>query len=183
MSTDRISPDVSDGNSPNPRPGFETDVIREVEGLFSALPSGTATVHVGRVPGHADWPEPYFEVAPTNSKAARFEGIAVVDDLTLIIGEAEREFVGFARGGSVVRGASWQQELRWIWQTVLAGGFAQHHYLDSRGKVIGWSGTFLVNGYELLFRNGRQTEHLFGRKRVREITYERYILDPGLIIR
>jgi hypothetical protein len=140
MSTDRISPDVSDGSSPNPSPGFETDVIREVEGLFSALPSGTATLHVGRVPGHADWPEPYFEVTPTNSKAARFEGIAVADDLTLIIGEAEREFVGFARGGSIMRGASWQQELRWIWETVLAGGFAQHHYLDSLGKVIGCGG-------------------------------------------
>jgi len=177
MSTNRIKPDVSGAGSPNPSPGFETDIIREAEGLFSALPPGTATLHVGRVPGHADWPEPYFEVTPTNSKAARFEGVAMADDLTLIIGEAEREFVGFARGGSLVRGTCWQQELRWIWEAVIAGGFTQYHYLDSLGKVIGWSGKFLVNGQELLFRNGRQSERLFGRKRVREITYERYCSD------
>ncbi len=174
MSNDQISPDFSDASLPNPSPGFETEIIQEMEGLFSALPAGTATFHVGRVPGHADWPEPYFEVTPANSKAARLEGIATVDDLTLIIGEAEREFVGFALGGSIERGASWQQELRWIWETVIAGGFAQYHYLDSQGKIIGWSGMFLVNGHELLFRNGRQTEGLFGKQRVRKVTYEGY---------
>lgn len=174
MPTDRIGPDTSGANSPNPSPGFETDIIHEVEGFVSELPYGTATLHIGRVPGHADWPEPYFEVSPTNLKAARFEGIAVADDLILIIGEAEREFVGFASGGSILGGASWRQELRWIWETVITGGFTQHHYLDSKGKVIGWSATFLVNGHELLFRNGRQTDRLFGEKQVRKITYEPY---------
>jgi len=160
--------------APRPNPGFETEVLDEMHGLVSALAPGVANLRVGRIPGHPDWLEPYFEVTPTNQKAARLEGVAVADDLSLVIGEAEREFPGFARGGSIIRGASWQRELRWIWETVIAGGFTQHHYLDSTGNVIGWSAKLLVNGNELVFRNGRRAERLFGESKVRDVTYEPY---------
>jgi hypothetical protein len=160
---------------PRPNPGFEADLVHEVEGLVGAMPAGVARLRIGRVPGHPEWPEPYFEVLPTNAKAARFEGIAVATDLYLIIGEAEREFCGFARGGTIIRGATWQQELRWLWQTVLAGGFTERLYLDSRGKVVGCVARFVVNGKEVLFRNGRRAERLFGRERVTTVTYEPYI--------
>jgi hypothetical protein len=148
----------------------------------SDLPPDVARLRIGRVPGHPDWPEPYFEVIPANPKAARFAGAAVSSDLDLTIGEAEREFCGFARGGTVVRGASWQQELRWIWEAVVAGGLTQRHYLDSSGKVIGWVGKFVVNGKELVFRNGRRAERLFGRQRLKTVTYEPYVEQerPGV---
>lgn len=169
-----IKPDRSDEIPPSPRPGFETEILAELERLFSVLPSGAATLYVGRIPGHPEWPEPYFRVIPANSRAARFEGFAVVNDLTLVIGNAEREFVDFASGGSMVRGTRWQDEFRWIWDRVIAGGFSQYHYLDSHGNVIGWSANFAVNGHELIFRNGRRRERFFRRTRVRQVTYEPY---------
>lgn len=98
----------------------------------------------------------------------------MVDDLTLIIGEAEREFCGFAHGGTIEHGTSWKQELQWIWQAVVAGGFTQQHYLDAHGSVIGWTAKFLVNSHELIFRNGCAAERLFARKRVELVTYEPY---------
>lgn len=164
---------------PSPRPGFETELLQEVQGLVSGLAPGIANLRVGRVPGHPDWSEPYFDVTPTNPKAARLEGIAAADDLTLIIGEAEREFPAFARGGSIVHGASWREELRWIWEAVRAGGFTQHHFLDSHGNLIGWSASFLVNGHNLVFRNGRRAERLFGQSKIRNVTYEPYELHSS----
>jgi hypothetical protein len=170
----RITPEPWGEAKPNPRPGFETEFVDELNDLFSALPSGMAKFHLGRIPGHSDWPEPYFALIPTNSKAARFDGYACVDDLTIGIGGAEREFAGFAGGGTVVKGASWRDEFRWIWVTVLAGGFTHHHYLDSEESLIGWAGSLMVNGTEVFFRNGRRAERLFGQQRMRKVTYEPY---------
>lgn len=159
---------------PRPRPGFETDFIREVEALVAELSTGVAHLRIGRVPGHPDWPEPYFEVEPSKPNAARFAGVAISTDLDLTIGGAAREFIGFARGGTISRGASWQVELRWIWQTVVAGGFKQIQYMDSSGNIIGWTAKFAVNGKELVFRNGRRKERLFGVERLKVVTYEPY---------
>jgi hypothetical protein len=175
MREERNKPDTRGDTPPCPSSGFEAEVVQELERLVSVLPPGVARLRLGRVPEHPDWPEPYFEVTPTNSKAARLGGIAVVDDLTLIVGEAEREFVGFARGGTIVRGASWNEELGWIWQAVVAGGFTESVYRDSRGKAIGSTTRLLVNGNDLIIRNGRRAETLFGRKKVERIIYEGYV--------
>jgi len=174
----REQPDktVLRGDPPaRPSPGFEADVIRELEGLVRALPAGTASMVVSRLRADAKCLEPEFEVTPRNPKAARVGGYAVATDLYLTIGEAEREFVGFARGGNIARGVPWQEELRWIWQAVIAGGFTQRHYLDSGGKVIAWHSKLVVNGKDLIIRNGRR-EKLFGRAytSIRDVTYEAY---------
>ena len=114
---------------------------------------------------------------PTNPKAASFTGAAVARDLLLAVGSGDwREFYGFARGGTIVRGATWQEELRWIWQAVVAGGFTQRLYFDSSGRVIGWLTRLPVRSKEVVIRNGRR-ERLFGRAYTREeiVTYEPYI--------
>lgn len=160
---------------PSPRPGFESELIGEVEGFVAAIPVGAARLRIGRVKRHPEWPEPDFEITPTNPKAARFGGYAVMTDLYLAIGGAEREFCGFAQGGNIISGASWQQELRWIWQAVVAGGFTQRHYLDPRGNVIGAVAKIAVNGKHLVIRNGRRAARLFGRERVEEVTFEPYL--------
>jgi hypothetical protein len=114
-------------------------------------------------------------VTPANPKAASFGGYAVATDLDLVVGHGELEFVGFARGSNIVRGASWQEELRWIWGVVVGGGFRQHHYFDSSGRLIAGSGKLVVKGKDLVFRSGRR-EKLFGRAYTREevVTYEPY---------
>jgi len=161
---------------PSPRPGFETDVLRVMGALVAALPPGVARMRISRVPGHPEWSEPHFQVTPTNPKAARFDGVAVATDLYLTIGEAWREFCGFARGGTIVRGATWQEEFRWVWQAVIGGGFVERRFLDSRGNVIAWDSKLVVNGKRVVLRNGRR-EKLFGRAYTREevVTYEPYI--------
>jgi hypothetical protein len=156
-------------------PGFQTDFVQELRKLFAELPAGVARLQVGRVPGHPEWPDPYFEVIPAKPLAAHFTGVAVSRDLDITIGEAQREFIGFARGGNLVRGASWQEELRWIWQAVITGGFTQRHYVDSSGKVIGWLAKFIVNGKEVVFRNGRRSEKLLGPAQVKIVSYEPYV--------
>jgi hypothetical protein len=161
---------------PSPLPGFESEFMQELQTLAADLPVGVARLVISRVPGHPDWPEPYFELVPTNPKAARLSGCAVVTDLDLTVGEAAwREFVGFAEGGTVVNGATWQQELRWIWLAIVTGGFTEHVYRDSLGRAIGSTTILDVNKNELLIRNGRRAEKLFGRENVASITYEPYI--------
>jgi hypothetical protein len=96
--------------------------------------------------------------------------------LNLTIGEAAwREFVGFARGGTVVKGSTWQEEFRWIWLAVVRGSFTEHIYRNSAGKAIGWATKLSVNGKDLVIRNGRRAERLFGRERAERITYEPYV--------
>jgi hypothetical protein len=164
------------GDPPSPLPGFEADLVRELERLVMDLPPNIARLRISRVSGHPEWPEPCFEVIPTNPRAAPFKGVAVVTDLNLTIGEATwREFIGFARGGTVVQGSTWQEEFRWIWLAVVKGGFTEHIYRDSRGKAIGWATKLLVNGKDLIIRNGSKTAGLFRHKRVEAITYEPYI--------
>ena len=161
--------------APCPAPGFQTDFVKELRSLFAELPDGVACLRIGRVPGHPEWPEPYFDLEPTSPKAARFTGVAVATDLDITIGEAQREFVGFARGGNIIQGASWQEELRWIWQTIVNGGFTQRHYVDSSGRVIGWLAKFTVNGKEVVFRNGRRSEKLLGSAKVKIVAYGPYV--------
>jgi hypothetical protein len=159
---------------PIPEAGFEAELLTQIGTLVASLPEGVARLFVGRVPKHPEWPNPYFEVRPTKPTAARFGGVAAQDDLYLTVGEAEREFCGFARGANIVKGAMWTDELRWIWDAVIAGGFTQRHYLDSDGRVIGWMTKFKVNGADVVFRNGRRAQKLFRQRRVRLVTYESY---------
>lgn len=166
---------ASEAAPPFPGFGFEADLVKEVEGLVRQLPSGTACLRIGRIPGHPEWPEPYFEITPSNPRAARFAGFGVQTDLQLEIAEAEREFVGFTRGGTVVRGLSWREELRLIWLAVAKGGFAQKIYRDSRGRAIGCSAKLPLDGRVLVLRSGRRAEKLFGRSRVDLVTYEPYV--------
>src|SRR5271165_4671345 len=109
-------------DSTYPIPGFEADLIYEVKCVVAELPAGAAQLRISHVPGHPEWLEPYFEVVPTNPRAAALKGVAVKTDLNLTIGEAAwREFVGFARGGTVVKGATWREEFRRIWLAVVRG--------------------------------------------------------------
>jgi hypothetical protein len=57
---------------PQPRPGFESDFINELDRLFSELPAETATMKIGRLPGRPDWTEPFFELLPKNPRQHRF---------------------------------------------------------------------------------------------------------------
>jgi hypothetical protein len=162
--------------SPYALPGFEADLIRELEILVAGLPAGTARLRISRIPGHPELLEPYFEVIPWNPRAAPLKGIVVKTDLNLTIGEAaRREFIGFARGGTVVRGSTWQEEFRRIWLAVTTGGFTEHIYRDSGGKAIGWTTELALGGKDLIIRNGRKAERLLGRKKVERITYEPYV--------
>jgi hypothetical protein len=157
-------------------PGFESEVLSELDRLVSDLPDGTASLHIGRIPGHPERGEPYFEVVPKNPKSARFKGEVVIDDLNLTIGVASfREFFCFGRGGTVFKGARWQEELRWIWLAVIGGGFTETLYRNSNGKVIGWATKLSVNGKDLVIRNGTRLEGFFRSAKRERITYEPYV--------
>lgn len=155
-------------------PDFQTDLVGQLEALVGALPEGVAHLSIGRVPGHPEWPEPYFEIIPRNPQAAPVKGTAVATDLDLTVGNSWREFYGFARGGTIVPGATWQEELRRIWLAVIAGRLTEQLALDSQGEVIGWDSKLVLNGRELIFRNGRRAERLFGPARLKTVTYEPY---------
>ena len=155
-------------------PDFQRDLVRQLETLVEALPEGVAHLSVGHVPDHPEWLEPYFEIVPRNPKAAPLKGTAVATDLHLTVGNSWREFYGFARGGTIVPGATWQEELRKIWLAVIAGQLTEQLTLDSQGKVIGWDSKLVLNGREIIFRNGRRAESLFGPATLKTVTYEPY---------
>ncbi len=159
------------GHSPT---HFVVDVLHEIQALVRTIPEGAARVGTSRIESSLELSGSNFWVTPTRQGAAQFGGYALAKDLTLTIGEAHREFVGFARGRNIAPAADWREELRWIWEAVIAGGLTQRHYLDSTGRVIGWATRFKVNGREMVFRNGRRAEKLFGQQRVRVVTYESY---------
>lgn len=165
---------AEEAQPPNPRPGFESELLQFLKILVADLPSGTATFHVSRVPGHPEWPRPYFEVIPANSRSASISGIASSGDLYLTIGEVEREFVGFERGENIVHGATWQEELRSIWHAVVTEGISQRQALDSDGKVIGGASRIPISGQEWEFRGGMRTKTLFSKSRYRTVLYEPY---------
>jgi hypothetical protein len=159
---------------PIPRSGFETEVIQELEALVAELSPGIATFRLSRVPLHPDWTEPFFEIIPANPRSASLSGVAIHGDLSLTIGEVEREFIAFHKGGNIIRGASWRDELRWIWQAVVVGGFSQRQSLGAKGNVLGGASVLAVNGKEFVYRGGRRAETLFGKRRYRTVIYEPY---------
>lgn len=163
------------GPPPSPRTRFEAEVIRELETHVGALPSGTASLRVGRLKASPGLLEPEFDITPANPRAASVGGYAVADDLELVIGHAEQEFFRFARGGNIVRGASWQDELRWIWEVVVAGGFTQRHYFNKYGKLVGGYSKICVKGTEVVFSASRP-QRLLGRAyaSVKDVIYEPY---------
>jgi hypothetical protein len=180
MSTENDKVVIWSDPPPRPRTRFEGEVLRELEALVRGLPTGTACLRIGRLgPEHRSL-EPEFDVIPSNPNAACIRGYAVADDLELVIGHAEAEFFRFARGGNIVRGAPWQDELRWIWEVVTAGGFTQRHYFNKHGKLIGGYSKILVKGTELPFSVSRP-QKLFGRAyaSVKEVTYEPYVQAQG----
>jgi hypothetical protein len=165
---------------PNPRPGFETELIREVQDVVAGLPANTASLVISRIPGHPEYTEPYFEIIPANPRAARMSGHAVIADLYLTIGKASwREFVGFSRGDRIVQGCNWREDFRYICLAVIRGGFTEHIYRDSKGKAIGWETKLSVRGEDLVIRNGRKSQRWLGRERVDSISYEPYSRDLG----
>lgn len=157
--------------------GFTRDFMREMEALVTAMPSGVAMLRItpGPTRPSLELSGADFEVTPRNPKAARFAGHALARDLHLVVGKAEREFIGFVRGGNFVRGASWKEELSWIWRAVIAGGFTQRHYLNSSGKVIGAACRLKLEGKDIFFRGGARAERLFGKENIRTVTYDSYI--------
>jgi hypothetical protein len=162
---------------PNPRPGFESDIISAVKAFVARLPTGTAELTVSRVPSHAEWPEPHFAVTPRNPKAAPFAGTAVVTDLNLTVGHSWREFYGFARGGTVMPRATWQDELRLILEAIIAGQFTECLSLDATGAVVAWDSKLIVDGKEVVFRNGRRRKlGAHDEPRGETVTYESYVL-------
>lgn len=161
---------------PNPSPGFETEIISEIKDLVATLPTGTVELRISRVPKHPEWPEPYFEIIPDNRNAAPLKGTAVATDLNLTVGHSWREFYGFAKGGTIIRGATWQEELRHIWRAIVAGSLTERLTLDSSGKIIAWDSTLVVDDKAVVFRNGRRRGFLGrGREKEETVTYEPYL--------
>lgn len=156
----------------NTKSSFEVEVVEQLQLLIAALPAGSASLRV--LPESPEWSCRYFEVIPANDRAAKLTTGVVLDDLHLAIGEVEREFIGFRRGGTIVPGWTWLDDLRWIWRVVIAGGFSQQQYLDREGNVIGGASILRLEGITYDFRGGRVAETLFGERNCRTVSYEPY---------
>lgn len=167
---------IATPSSPLPKPQleFEGDILKLLEQKVAELPLGIATFYVSTVPDHPEWPRPYFEIIPENPRSASISGIAALGDLYLTIGNVEREFVGFQRGSNIVKGATWQEEISWILEAVVRGGFSQRQSLDSKERVIGGASKIMINGREWLFRGGTRFEKLFSKPKYRTVVYEPY---------
>jgi len=73
--------------------------------------------------------------------------------------------------------ATWQDELRLILEAIVAGQFTEHLSLDATGAVIAWDSKLIVDGKEVVFRNGRRRKlGAHGEPRRETITYESYVL-------
>jgi hypothetical protein len=163
------------GKPPSPVPGLETKIIALLQQLFKQLPTGAAELLLSRVPGHPEWPNPYFEVRPRNARAARFSGVIIETDLDLTIGKfATREFPGFARGGTLVKGLTAEEEFQSIWRTVTAGGFAEQVYYDRHGKVAKTTATILVENIALTFGYGGGFMSNLIKRKKETVLYEPY---------
>lgn len=137
--------------APIPAPGLEATIVGLLQELFLQLSPGVAQLKIGRVPGHAEWPNPYFELTPSNPRAAPLHGTVVESDLNLTIGQhATREFYGFARGGTILKGHSPEQEFRSIWNAIVAGGFTEK-LSCRRERIIASRATIRVSDIELEF--------------------------------
>lgn len=118
---------------------------------------------------------PGFKVFPNNENAAPFSGYLEVYDLNLKIGRFARyEIYGFGRGGKVISRMSWQKELRWIWEAIMAGGFREHLIYDSDGKVVSSIVRISVPGRNMVFAYGGLISRLRGGIE-KTITYEPYL--------
>jgi len=160
---------------PSPIPGLETEIVALIQQLVADLPAGTAELVLQRVPGHPEWPNPYFAVTPRNPRAAAFKGVVVENDLDLTIGKfAAREFAGFARGATILKGRTPEEEFRSIWHTVMSGGFNEEVYYDRRGRLVTASAKIRVENIQLTFSYGsRFISNLVKRKR-QTVLYEPY---------
>ena len=174
MDEERNNSQAESSVVPCPSPGYQTEIVHEMTRLVSSLPPGVASLKVSRVPDHPEWPEPRFVVIPTNPRAARIEGVAVADDLDLVVGQCQREIFGFGKGGKIGPGCPWTEELRWIWDAVIVGGFVERRYLNSHGQVVGCATRLIVNGQGLVLQSGRRAESLFEKSVVQEFRYEPY---------
>ena len=118
---------------------------------------------------------PYFEVRPTNSRAARLSGIVENGEgVQLTIGDAAWRALCH-RGGNIVKGASCVEEFRWICEAVLAGGFTEDLYYSSRGKLIRSEARLRVKGVEVVFGGRRRLSLPFVRRVKKSVLYEAYI--------
>jgi hypothetical protein len=143
MGSSYIRSDKPTPMQPLPISQFEKEFVTSVMAIAAALPPGTADISVSRVPGHEEWDVPYFELTPTNPFAATISGWAAKNDLNMSIGEAaHREFVGFGRGGTVLKGQKARQEFEAMCSAVIKGGFTEHLAFNSKGKLL-YSEAFL----------------------------------------
>ena len=150
----------------------EEKVLEELHLLIDTLPAGSAIFH--ELPVKPEWLCRYYEVEPTNNKAAKLIVGVVLNDLHLTIGEVECELIGFGRGATISPKTSWQDDLRWIWRVTTVGGFLQQQYLDNEGTVIGGASVLKLEGVTYDFRCGRVAKTLFGKRTYRTILYEAY---------
>lgn len=107
MDDQRDEMKLRDDASLNTRTAFEAELVEELRLLIAVLPEGSASLCL--LPENPEWSCPYFEVMPANDRAAKLIVGAVLDDIHLTIGEVEREFIGFRRGGIIVPGGSWYE--------------------------------------------------------------------------
>lgn len=165
---------------PVPASRLEITIVRLLREWFLELPPGVAQLRIGRVPGHAEWPNPYFELTPSDQRAARFRGTVVESDLSLTVGQrASREFNGFARGGTILKGRSPEEEFRSIWDAIIAGGFTEK--LRYRGeKLVRSRTTIRVLDIELEFGYSEWVLlNIFLKSERRAILYEPYRLHQA----
>jgi hypothetical protein len=155
---------------------LEKEIMASLEALTHSIPPGTAEITVSRVPGHEEWHNPYFEIVPTNPLAARICGWAANEDLDITLGEAgHREFIGFGRGGTVVRGARPRQEFEAICRAVMKGGFTERLAFTSRGKLLYSEATINVEGELVAFGISPWLGIRWRSHTSRDRTYEGYV--------
>ena len=154
---------------------FERGFIATVESMALRLPLDAGSLMVGRVPGHEEWRNPYFEIVPTNPRAARISGWAAVSDLNITIGQmGDREFIGFGRGATILKDASPREELEAICSAVMKGGFTEHLAFNSRGKLLYSEILITISGTTLSFGVTPWLGIRWPARSIRDITYESY---------
>jgi hypothetical protein len=159
-------------SAPSPAPGLEKNITASVQDLFAELTPGAAQLKIERVPGHPEWPNPYFEVRPANPKAASIRGAIIESDLDLTIGQrASREFIGFARGGTILQGHGPKEEFRSIWQAVISGDFEERLYYRG-GKISAAKAILRVANAEVIFAYAGVLSTLMAKKET--VRYEAY---------
>ena len=156
---------------------FWPSFLREVQVLGNDLLTGIARLEARRKDTMG---APGFSVFPSNENAAPFSGYLEAYDLILEVGRFARyEIYGFGKGGKVVARMSWQEELRAIWQAIMAGGFRGHLVCDSDGNVVSSKVRISVHGRDMVLSYGGRLISRFRGRNEKTITYESYLASTS----